>query len=328
MADNPAPWRFENIRIIVPPPLTDRVDDLQKPILKLAKHVFRIISPYFWGPKHTDIWPIGRFVAKLAGKDILDTRCSDGKWIALPLPVYTSHFINGGDYKRFNRDNIHPILKSYALQGTAVIDVGASCGQEVVTLSRAVGADGVVYCFEPSYSFEALLRTVALNQLTNVICVQAACGNQNGYLGGASHGLYFIGAESHYNDNSGTPIIRIDDFLAHVRESRPLSLIKIDTDGFEFEVIQGAQSAISRHKTTVVAEFEKHFEYSGAQGADVLKRYHDMGFSIHKIQTSHQRVNESDFHSYMQEMSDPENMIAHDIVLMLENIAYTPENKS
>ncbi|MCM2343192.1 MAG: FkbM family methyltransferase [Alphaproteobacteria bacterium] len=307
---------FNKLRIIKPDPLTERIDDLQRPLLKMAKHFFRIVSPYFWGPKHTDIWPIGRFVAELAGKNILDTRCNDGKWLALPLPVYTSHFINGGDYKRFNRDNIHPILKSHALSGTAVIDVGASCGQEVVTLSKAVGPEGVVYCFEPSYSYEALLRTVSLNQLNNVICIQAACGNRNGYLEGASHGLYFVGTECRYKEDSGTPIIRIDDFLTHIQEQRPLSLIKIDTDGFEFEVIQGAQKTVSHFQTRIVAEFESHFDYSGKRGADVLKRYKELGFRVHKIQTSCQEINENAFESYTSEMLDPENMIAHDIVLV------------
>lgn len=319
---------FNKLRIVKPDPLIERADDLQRPVLKIAKHIFRMISPYFWGPKHTDIWSIGRFVAKLAGKNILDTCCSDGKWLALPLPVYTSHFINGGDYKRFNRDNIHPILKSHVLSGTAVIDVGASCGQEVVTLSRAVGPTGIVYCFEPSYSYEALLRTVSLNRLNNVICIQAACGNRNGYLEGASHGLYFVGTECHYKDDSGTPIIKIDDFLTRIQEQRPLSLIKTDTDGFEFEVIQGAQKTIGRDRTQVVAEFENHFNYSGKSGVDALKRYKELGFRVHKIQTSCQEINEDEFEDYTREMLDPENMIAHDIVLIPDATTANQEKRS
>lgn len=306
---------LKNLRVIKPEPLYDRHDDLQKPLLKLCKHFFKIISPYFWGPKHTDIWPIGRFISKISGKNIIDTCCSDGKWLALPLPVYTSHFINGGDYKRFNRDNIHPILRSHSLTGSAVIDVGASCGQEVVTLSNAVGPNGIVYCFEPSYSFEALLRTVALNQLTNVICIQAACGNRNGHIEGSIENLYFVGANCQYSNDTGTPIIRIDDFLKFVEERKNLSLIKIDTDGFEYEVIQGAAESIKNNRTKIIAEFEGHFNYSGKSGVDALNRYKENGFSIQKIQTSVQELKGEDFVSYLEEMKNPENMISHDIVL-------------
>lgn len=305
---------FNAIRIEKPSPIENKVDDLKQLKLKILKHFFKITAPYFWGPKHTDIWSIGRFVTKVTGKECINTQCADGKWISLPLPVYTSHFLYGPDHKRFNRDNITPIMKKFAQQGSVAIDVGASCGQEVVALSHAVGEEGQVYCFEPSASFDALLRTVALNGLKNVTCVHAGCGNENGFIAGSSDQKYFIGDQYHYAD-SGVPVVRIDDFLEHINETRKVSLIKIDTDGFEYEVIKGLQDTIEKNNAKVIAEFEPHFEYSGAKSSDVLKRYEENGFEICKIQTSYIPLTTDEIEQYIQDMKNPENMIAHDVVL-------------
>lgn len=309
---------LSEIKIVTPDPIAEPVDDLQRPLVKILKHVFKIISPYFWGEKHTDVWSIGKFVAWVTGKNILDARCRDGRWLALPLPVYTSHFIQGPDYKRYNNDNIHPIMKRFAKPGTVAIDVGASCGQEIVTLSRAVGAQGQVYAFEPSFSFEALLRTVALNRLDNVVCIKAACGSQNGRLGSSADTLYMVGEKAAYNEAAGVPVLRLDDFLAQIKETRAVSLIKIDTDGFELEVIKGAVETIRTHSTHVISEFESHFDYSGVKGKDALNAYRDMGFSVAKIQTAYQTILPIDDEDYLRDMRIEENMIAHDIVLSWE----------
>ena len=312
--DKDVSFDFTQITQISPKPLTSKADDLQRPLIKILKHVFKIIAPYFFGPKHTDMWGIGRFVSKLIGKNTIDTQCADGKWLCLPLPVYTSHFLYGPDHKRFNKDNITPLMRKYATSGSIAIDVGASCGQEVLALSQAVGDKGHVYCFEPSMSYEALLRTVALNELTNVTCVRAGCGNENGYIGGSDTQEYFIGDEYSYSD-SGMPVIRIDDFLAYIKEKRSVSLIKIDTDGFEYEVVQGAHQTITNYNSHIIAEFEPHFNYSGVESADVLKRYTDNGFELHKIQISAVPLNPKETVAYIKDMQNPDNMIAHDIVL-------------
>lgn len=307
-------FEFDAITQQSPQPLADKVDDLGRPVAKILRHFFRLTAPYFFGPKHTDIWGIGRFVSKIIGKSTFDARCRDGKWLCLPLPVYTSHFLNGPDHKRFNRDNITPLLKRYGKPGSIAIDVGASCGQEVVALAHAVGAKGRVYCFEPSLSYHALLRTVSLNGLTNVVCVRAGCGNENGYIGGSDTQEYFIGDEYTYAD-SGVPVVRIDDFLEYIKETGEVSVIKIDTDGFEYEVIQGALQTIEKFGTEVIAEFEPHFDYSGAKSTDALKRYGDLGFEVYKIQTSTLPIDIAESEQYIEEMRNPENMIAHDLVL-------------
>lgn len=303
-------------RIEKPTPIINNTgDDLRRPFVKFLRKILKLLQP-FAGPKHTDIWWLGKIAGRILGRQTFDTQLIGGDWQCLALPVYTSHFIYGGDLKRFTAGNIHPIMARKAKLGTVAIDIGASCGQEVVTLSRSVGKDGVVYCFEPSYSFSALLRTVSLNRLENVVCVQAAVGNKSGYMNAEADQFYLVGTESQYVDAGGIPVITLDEFLESIDEVRPVSLIKIDTDGFELEVIRGCEKVIDQNpEIEIIAEFETQFEYSGFKGKELLKEYKRMGFSISKVQTSAIPLQESEFDEYITNMSDPVDMISHDIVL-------------
>tara|TARA_B100000161_G_scaffold261729_1_gene230479 strand:- start:172 stop:1137 length:966 start_codon:yes stop_codon:yes gene_type:complete len=305
---------FSHIHTETPQACEAKRDDMRRLHIKILRHVFRFIAPYAFGPKHQDIWPIGRFLAKVIGKSTIDTCSNDGSWICFPLPIYTMYFLYGPDIKKYNVDNLTPIFRKNIIPGTVVIDVGASCGQEIVELSKAVGNSGTVYAFEPSKSFNALIRTVSLNDLTNVVCVKAGCGNENGYFKEADQKEYYVGANTLYG-SSGTPIVRIDDFLKFIGEERPVSLIKIDTDGFELEVTQGATETIKNGNSCVVAEFEKQFSYSGLNGKDVLKEYNALGYDISKIQTSEIKISEEEFDNYLSDINSKHNMIAHDLVL-------------
>jgi len=306
---------FPEYTIEKPVPIEKAIDDLRRPIVKVIRKILKLLQPIA-GPKHTDIWWLGEIAVRILGKQSFDTKLICGSWISLALPVYTSHFIHGGDLKRFGKDNIHPIMRRKAKIGTVAVDIGASCGQEVVTLSKAVGEEGIVYCFEPSYSFHALLRTVSLNRLKNVVCVQAAVGKKSGYMNAQADQFYLIGNESQYVDDGGIPVLALDKFFESIHETRPVSLIKIDTDGFELEVMRGCENIFNQNpEIEIIAEFETQFDYSGFRGKELLKEYKRMGFSISKIQTSTEAVDEDDFDKYIEKMRDPLEMISHDIVL-------------
>ena len=285
---------------------------------KLIRLFCRLASPLL-GPKHTDLWPLGRLIRFFLGRSVLHGQRHDGTWLAFPLPVYTNYFIFGVDHKRYGQDNIHPLFSINACKGTVAIDVGASCGQEIVGLSKAVGPEGTVYCFEPSFSFEALKDTVALNHLTNVVCVRAGVGAKAGAMPlNNNGGLYFIGAnmaDQSQGQLTEIPIVSIDSFLHEMEEERPVSLIKIDTDGYELEVISGAMGTIKAHKTNIIAEFEAQFDYSGKQGLEILKAYQGLGFVVEKVQIASTALQEEEFDQYLSDIKVKEKGIAHDIVL-------------
>ena len=67
--------------------------------------------------------------------------------------------------------------------GDVVIEVGANVGAHTVALARIVGGGGMVMAFEPQrLAFQSLCANVALNNLANVWCHQAAFGDAVGHI--------------------------------------------------------------------------------------------------------------------------------------------------
>lgn len=148
------------------------------------------------------------------------------------------------------------IYKKYARAGTVAIDVGANIGIHTLVLSRCVGETGTVIAFEPSAAiYKRLLGTISLNGLNNVSAQPQGAGEK-------AARCRFEPSLTNFNigqgriDTSGSTeitITSIDELLKN--RSMPVSLIKIDTEGYELNVLKGAQESLKKHKPAIVVEF-------------------------------------------------------------------------
>jgi FkbM family methyltransferase len=148
------------------------------------------------------------------------------------------------------------IYKKYVHTGTMAIDVGANIGIHTLVLSRCVGDKGAVIAFEPSeIIFKRLLGTIALNGVKNVSALSCGAGEMvstrrfEPYLTKFNIGQGRIDS----NGSSEITLTTIDEQLKN--STLPLSLIKIDTEGYEINVLKGAQESLRKHKPAVVMEF-------------------------------------------------------------------------
>ena len=161
------------------------------------------------------------------------------------------------------------ILKQVKI-GDVVVDVGANVGYYTVLLADKVGLSGKVYAFEPDKtSFEILERNVAENKLKNVVAVNAAVGSKNGKLklhrseeNFGDHKLYGKAEKT-----SQVKIVKLDDFIKEA-----VDLIKIDTQGWEPEVIKGAQKVILKNKPTIFMEYSPAgYKQAKLNGREMMK---------------------------------------------------------
>ncbi len=148
------------------------------------------------------------------------------------------------------------MLRALCAPGDTVVDVGANIGAHTLTLSRAVGERGRVCAFEPQREvFQTLCANMALNSVINADCFQLAAGAEAGHvvvphirydLRGNFGGVPMNDCES----GAKVPKVRLDDFL----ESDNLRLLKIDVEGMEAEVIEGARRLIARFRPVLYVE--------------------------------------------------------------------------
>lgn len=148
------------------------------------------------------------------------------------------------------------LMARYVNRGDTVVDVGANLGTTVLSLSRAVGLDGKVIAFEPQPLMAQCLQTsLTLNEQFNVRLITAALGNHAGWAKipapDITHGGNY-GAMALSESGLQVPVMRLDDL-----ELMECALLKIDVEGYEWPVIQGAQQHLLRLRPLLYLEAKR-----------------------------------------------------------------------
>jgi len=161
--------------------------------------------------------------------------------------------------------------------GMVVVDAGANIGTHTLAFARAVAPGGVVYAFEPQrIVYQTLVANVALNSLTNVVCQQRALGAEPGrllvppidYTATSNFGGVELGA---WQTGEPVEVVRIDDL-----ELAACHLIKVDVEGMERAVLEGASATIARCQPLLYVEADR-----AAHRDDLLRWLADRGYVMY-----------------------------------------------
>jgi FkbM family methyltransferase len=139
-------------------------------------------------------------------------------------------------------------------------DIGANIGWYSLMAGRRLESRGLVHAFEPVPENAALLaRNVAANALSNVRVNPFALGRANGttriFLSGdnkGDHRAYPSSEESRQSIVAG--LQRFDSYFDRATQ-KPL-VIKMDTQGFEYDVLAGMGDILDRHPAEIVMVIE------------------------------------------------------------------------
>jgi FkbM family methyltransferase len=160
------------------------------------------------------------------------------------------------------------LLGLFLKPGDLVIDVGANIGTHTVFFAKKVGPAGKVLAFEPQrIVFQTLCANLALNGLLNVHAFQAAAARHPGtivvppvdYATPGNHGGVRLDAGAPEGDvGERVSALTLDDLwrdlwrdqVAHAR----CRLLKIDVEGMEGEVLEGARLLITSARPILYVE--------------------------------------------------------------------------
>ena len=174
-------------------------------------------------------------------------------------------------------------LSSVARYDTIVADVGANQGLYTLLLAR-VATGGHIYAFEPDPDlFRCLENNVRTNHLQNVSTIQAAASNHSGTLAFTTNRLNRgdnrVDAKA-FREMSTQQVqaVTLDEIISHQR----LDLLKIDVQGFEIEVLLGAQKTLQANPAiTIVFEFWPYgLRQAGHRPNELWDLLQEAGFSI------------------------------------------------
>lgn len=187
-------------------------------------------------------------------------------------------------------------LAAVAGPGDVCFDVGAGFGLYTYVLAQQVGPEGEVHSFEPLAAPRRVLdRAVRSAGLSQVRVHAAAAGRRPGTAvmslphrnGTPVHGRAFVttgavgrgpNTEFARHERLTVPVTTIDGTCARLEVER-VAFIKMDVEGAEPAVLDGASETLARDRPDLLLEIEdRHLAKYGARAEDLFDRLGDLGY--------------------------------------------------
>lgn len=204
-----------------------------------------------------------------------------------------------GDYEKAELQTLNKFLKS----DSVFIDIGANFGLFSLCASKLIRDDGKIISFEPfPQNYQSLVQNVKLNNLTQIVTVNAAIGQEVGKLT-----MYYDEKEQNLGMASARPldngtVVEVDIFtLDSYLELNPvdkIDYIKIDVEGFELAVLNGMKNSLEKFKPNLLIEIfdqeinEQHVEiHDLLYSIGYLKHFIDDDGKLRDVSTNKVRKN-------------------------------------
>jgi cbb3-type cytochrome oxidase subunit 3 len=148
-------------------------------------------------------------------------------------------------------------LLKHVQPGSVCFDVGAAEGWATLLMALLSSQAGIVHAFEPSRRGDAIDKNLAANNDVPLAQVNVE--------------RVFVGACS--TSTIERVVVSVDDYCSSNGVQR-LDVLKIDVDGPELEVLEGARSSISRFRPAICVEAHSH-----SLCAEVINFLHENGYT-------------------------------------------------
>lgn len=182
-------------------------------------------------------------------------------------------------------DRAEEFTRDYLKPGDTLIDAGANIGCITAAGALAVGNSGRVYSVEPHpRTFSHLQKTVALNHFANVDCLNVALGSEIGTVSFTDEWRKDDSNRISHDNWSGiqVPCLPLTK-LMNDRGIDHVSLLKVDVEGFEMQVLKGAEDMLSKIDCLYVEVLDHLLRMFGSSASEVIAFLRSHGFSCHRF---------------------------------------------
>lgn len=234
----------------------------------------------------------------LYGVDVMEGNNSGASYLAARARVVTGALMWAARWTPYLEPEMLG-LQDLVGEGSVCIDVGSAAGLYTLALSRLAGASGSVHSIEPlSFAHPGCSRLLRARDSGNVRHHAVALGATQGQAvmkvpmrkSALVTGRSFLaqracelGANEEFDDHlSVTVEVDTLDELCNKNDVGRVDFIKIDVEGAELQVLQGAEGVIEAWRPAFLVEIEeRHTARYGQHADEVVKWLDARGYAMY-----------------------------------------------
>ena len=184
-------------------------------------------------------------------------------------------------------------FKKYIKKGDVILDIGSNIGLHALYASKLTGSDGKVFAFEPvKKTYMRLAENIGLNNFKNIKHFNLAISDVSGEaeITTSKDGYDAWNSMAAATNEDEKNFIKekiqtqtLDHFISTNVGSTKIDFIKIDTEGWELNVLKGGESYLKNNDPIIMVEYAesilKKFNRNLEDIYDILTKY---GFKLYK----------------------------------------------
>jgi len=186
--------------------------------------------------------------------------------------------------------------------GDVVLDIGANIGQYSLEAALKVGATGHVFSFEavPETQRRFAANLAANPSLKNVHLQKVALGETKGSFqlvvrDESNMGMNQLQAVDAERQAVVIEVEPLDHYIEHL-ELEKIDVIKIDTEGFELNILKGAKQVLTVHMPTLFIELDdKNLQALKGSAKELIGFLTDLGYQVRNARTQEVLEGSRDF---------------------------------
>ena len=176
------------------------------------------------------------------------------------------------------------VMKALLTEGSTFVDVGANFGTFSLLASQLVGKNGRVIAIEPQLRLVQFIReSIGLSGITNCVVLQSAVSREKGTreffipAGDSGRAGFFKSfSGQHQHESTRVPVDTLASLVGDISGS---IVVKIDVEGSEMRVLDGANEFIREHRPKIIIEINpSSAAASGVSPVEIVNRLAMLGY--------------------------------------------------
>lgn len=197
--------------------------------------------------------------------------------------------------------------------GDVALDIGANVGIQALRMSRLVGETGRIIACEPvEHLRKCLQKNIALNRSNNIQVVSYAISDFDGVTEikiNTSNWNQGTAALVSEGEKGTTVHVMTGDTLYNNYKLNRVDLIKIDVEGFEFQVLKGLKQVLINHKPRIIFEYDKaYWSRTACRFTECFEYLKGLNYTLYSV-----------FESGAELIVNPDNVSASNVFCLIES---------